>query len=138
MQFCLKCPTPAITPVSGQCVWHFLAQTQEIFLSLTFGNKIWLEFLTPGINTVGVGHDRQKNPSVDTPKSNISRQHRYKSADHNTTMEREISTSPDHNQIGVLMKVIKSGKFQLDWDAALEYRVIQKNPIVHFIIQFPP
>jgi hypothetical protein len=38
---------------------------------------------------------------------------------------------------GVLMKAIKSCKFQLDWDDALGEQGVSKNPIVHFIIQFP-
>jgi hypothetical protein len=36
---------------------------------------------------------------------------------------------------GVLMKAIKSCKFQLDRDAALGVQGVSKNPIVHFIIQ---
>jgi hypothetical protein len=38
---------------------------------------------------------------------------------------------------GVLMNVIKSDKFQLDQDAALGVQGVSRNPIVHFIIQFP-
>jgi hypothetical protein len=38
---------------------------------------------------------------------------------------------------GVLKKAIKSCKIQLDRDAALGVQGVSKNPIVHFIIQFP-
>jgi hypothetical protein len=38
---------------------------------------------------------------------------------------------------GVLMKAIKSCKFQLDRDAALGVQGATKNPNVLFIIQFP-
>jgi hypothetical protein len=37
----------------------------------------------------------------------------------------------------VLMKAIKFCKFQLDRDAALGVQAVSKNPLVHFIIQFP-
>jgi hypothetical protein len=38
---------------------------------------------------------------------------------------------------GILIKVIKSCKCQLDQDAALGVQGVSINPIVHFIIQFP-
>jgi hypothetical protein len=38
---------------------------------------------------------------------------------------------------GLLMKAIKSCKLQLDRDDALGGQGVYKNPIVHFIIQFP-
>jgi hypothetical protein len=38
---------------------------------------------------------------------------------------------------GVLMKAIKSCKLQLDPGGTLGVKGVSKNPVVHFIIQFP-